>query len=354
MVVFHVITHLNLSGGERVAINIAKNGSREYEHHIVGVIGAKGVFYEGLVKELNDADVIYHQGPSVGNKLGILLFPFWFIPLVVKWRPVVLHSHTEVPDLSVFLFHIFGGWLFRGIKYVRTIHNTVLWTGWPGVGKIVERFFMRKSSNVAICISVQKSYYKYYGELPPIIYNGLEPFVAKPFPNLDGSKVNILFAGRLEWQKGVDEMLSVVRHYSGDDRFAFYIIGDGSMRLKVLEQIGVQDNVRIRNAVNNISSYLGSFDYLFMPSNHEGLPLLSIEAAMAGTPPIINDCDGLNETVPKDWPLKVRGNNVEDYIRIFDGIDNLNREKLGVKARSYVEKRFSAKDMSKAYEKFYG
>lgn len=31
MVVFHVITHLDLGGGERVAINIAKDMSKAYE-----------------------------------------------------------------------------------------------------------------------------------------------------------------------------------------------------------------------------------------------------------------------------------------------------------------------------------
>lgn len=351
--VFHIITHLDLGGAERVAANIAKNGSGDFEYHVIGVAGGSGEFHDSFCRELADRNVIVHEGPAVSNKLGIVLFPFWFLKLVRRLSPAVIHTHTEVPDLAVFLSWIFGGRLNKDVRFVRTIHNTVLWTGWAGIGCRVEKFFQSKKANVAISESVRQAYADRFGEQTPLIYNGLELSVQEPFPGTDSGKINILFAGRFESQKGVDEMVAVVSHYASDSRFLFHIIGTGTQKQKIVDSLGAQSNAVIYGTVYSIASYLGSFDYLFMPSRHEGLPLLAIESSFAKTPPIINNCAGLNETVPSDWPLMVQDNNLEEYFRIFDDLDKYDREALGVLAYEYVSARFLAEKMNREYECFY-
>lgn len=64
-------------------------------------------------------------------------------------------------------------------KYIHTIHNTELWNEWKGIGKMVERFYVKHQCNIAISLVEQE-----------------------PFPYLVENKVNVLFAGRLEHQKG--------------------------------------------------------------------------------------------------------------------------------------------------------
>lgn len=64
-----------------------------------------------------------------------------------RYKPAIVHTHTEVPDLSTYMFNFFG-WLpnWRKIKIVRTIHNTELWTDWKGIGKMVVHIqFFRKT-----------------------------------------------------------------------------------------------------------------------------------------------------------------------------------------------------------------
>jgi len=351
--VFHIISHLELGGGERVAANIAKNGSNAFEYHIVAVTRANDAFHDSFVKELEDSNVIVHEGPKVCNKLGIIVFPFWFFTIFIKWRPNVIHTHSEVPDLSVFLFYLLAGHFFKSTKYVRTIHNTELWNRWNWIGRIVEVVFQSKNANVAICQSVRESYFERYSERPPIFYNGLEKKVQLVFPGIDSGKINILFAGRFEWQKGVDEMLEVFSHYADDSRFLFHVVGSGSKKDEISRSLGNQRNVRIYDSIYSIATYLGSFDYLFMPSNHEGLPLLSIESALAGTPVIINNCAGLNETVPEDWPLAVHDNNLYQYFRIFDTINEIDRDELGQHAYAYANEKFSITKMVEEYERLY-
>lgn len=62
---------------------------------------------------------------------------------------------------------------------------------------------------------------------------------------------------------------------------------------------------------------MGSFDFLFMPSNHEGLVLTSIEASLAHTPAVVNWCPGVNESLSKEWP---RGGKRAGYPILGDNV----------------------------------
>lgn len=91
-----------------------------------------------------------------------------------------------------------------------------------------------------------------------------------------------------------------------------------------------------------------------MPSRHEGLSMLSIEASMAKLPVIANDCMGLRDTLPDDWPLKVTDNDIDQYLRLFNEVlPTADRESLGEKAHAFATENFSIEKMQKGYEEFY-
>lgn len=352
--VFHVITHFDMGGAEKVAINIAKSKSKDFEYHLVEVEKSKGSYGDALVLELKSQGIHLHRSWVSNGKLAILLFWIKFLYLVLCWKPNVIHSHTEKPDLSIYIWHRLFGWAFPQMKYIRTIHNTQLWNSWKNIGNKVEKFFQNKQSNIAISESTQSCYVQNYCcNLPPIIYNGIEEVTQRKFEGTDSLKINILFAGRLEKQKGVDIMVNVFRKFAVDDRFRFYVIGSGTLSDYVCESLVKCNNVQIIDKVFGLSSYLGSFDYLFMPSIHEGLALMPIEAAMAKTPTIINSCPGLRDTMPKDWPLAVEDNNLTEYYQIFNSLDSFDREKLGKEVYQYVKEKFDVKAMQLAYEQKY-
>ena len=351
--VFHIVTHFDLGGAETVAVNIAKSSHPGFEYHLVEVARGRGQFSDEFISDLKDSGIQYHRSFVSNKKLGIIIFPFWLIFLFLRYRPTTIHSHTEVPDLSVFLFNKLFGWLYRRTRYVRTIHNTVLWDQWGLIGRYVEPFFICHYSNVAISFSVRDSYCKKYGERPPVIYNGLMEIEQQPFMDVDHSKTNILFAGRLEYQKGVDELVEIIKRSKDHQEMVFWIVGSGSLMGKIKEMMAVTANVRYYEKIYNISSYVSSFDYLLMPSNFEGLGLMSIEASFAKVPVIINSCPGLNETLPVDWPLKVQNNSVEQYLEILGHLYNYDRQSLGMEAYQYVKSTFSVEKMQRGYEEFY-
>ena len=49
MKVFHIVTHLDLGGAERVAINIANSDNPDIEYHIVEVVRGKSDFTKQLI-----------------------------------------------------------------------------------------------------------------------------------------------------------------------------------------------------------------------------------------------------------------------------------------------------------------
>lgn len=355
MRIVQVITSFEMGGAERVAINIAKSKNPDINYYIVEVVKGQSEFSAKIKKELKDDGIIYYSSPFKNKKVGILLFCFWFCFIYARLRPSIIHSHTEIPDLSLWIFRKIA-WIFFWIhpKYVRTIHNTELWNDWKGIGHIVEKYYRKHHCNVAISASTQECYVQTYGgEKPPVIYNGLREVEQKKFAGLKPNKINVLFAGRLEYQKGIDELIAVVTALKKDNRFFFHIVGDGSMREKLYSAVRDLPNVAIYPKIYGLSEYLGFFDFLFMPSNHEGLALMPIEASFAHTPTIINSCPGLKDTLPPDWELSVEDNSVHEYVQLFTNIENYSYTYLCDKAYDFASTHFSIEKMQKEYEKLY-
>ena len=134
--VFHIISKFDLGGAERVAANIAKSGNDDFEYHVVEVLRGDSSFTHGFLDELQSAGVTCHRSvmPAfhfhfIAERIAAMLFPFRFLVLWLRYRPDVVHAHTEVPDMCVWAISRVFPWILRRVKLVRTIHNTCLWTG---------------------------------------------------------------------------------------------------------------------------------------------------------------------------------------------------------------------------------
>ena len=149
-------------------------------------------------------------------------------------------------------------------------------------------------------------------------------------------------------------MIAVVSALKDDSRFYFHVVGSGSMEPKVIAAFKGLSNVTVYQKVFGLAQYIGSFDYLFMPSNHEGLALMPIEASLAHTPSIINSCPGLKDTLPDDWPLKVNNNSIEEFIRLILSLpESINYAELADKAYNFAQEHFILKAMQQKYEHKY-
>ena len=399
MRIFHLITHFSLGGAERVAANIAESQTPGMEYHVVEIMRGRTAYTPKFIGELEKAGVRCHRSwmPDVSfhflfERIAALLFPLRMLYIMLRWRPDVIHTHTETPDLALYVFSRVFPRMLRRVKVVRTIHNTRLWTGLPRTAVWVEAFFKSLGANIAISDSVRDSYADRFGEVAPIINNGVAEVEQKDYFNAQrtkfktqnsklktqnsklkiageaennsklktqNSKLNILFAGRLEHQKGVVVLCKVLKMLAGDARFFFTIAGDGSQRTLVeqtLAEIAAEGkplNAQLVPPIFGLASYMQSFDYLFMPSEFEGLSMLSMEASLNRLPVIANACPGLADTLPADWSLLAHGNNIDDYRRIFDQLPTANRDALTQQAYAFAKERFSVRTMQERYEAWY-
>ena len=375
MRIFHLITHFSLGGAERVAANIAESQTHGMEYHVVEIMRGRTAYTPKFIAELENVGVRCHRSwmPDVSfhflfERIAALLFPLRMLYIMLRWRPDVIHTHTETPDLALYVFSRVFPRMLRRVKIVRTIHNTRLWTGLPRTAQWVEAFFKSRNANIAISDSVRDSYADRFGEVAPIINNGVaeveqkDYFNAQHSTNLNTSTpqhLNILFAGRLEPQKGVVVLCKVLKMLAGDARFFFTIAGDGSQRTLVeqtLAEIAAEGkplNAQLVPPIFGLAGYMQSFDYLFMPSEFEGLSMLSMEASLNRLPVIANACPGLADTLPADWSLLAHGNNIDDYRRIFNLLPTADRDALTQQAYAFAKERFSVRTMQERYEAWY-
>ena len=406
---FHLITHFSLGGAERVAANIAESQTHGMEYHVVEIMRGRTAYTPKFIAELEQAGVRCHRSwmPDISfhflfERIAALLFPLRMLYIMLRWRPDVIHTHTETPDLALYVFSRLFPFMLRRVKIVRTIHNTRLWTGLPRTAQWVEAFFKSCNANIAISDSVRDSYAERFGEVPPIINNGvaeveqkdyfntstpqgvhLSPvhqqhlYTSTPPPgfcrlpeqehlnisNLNTSTpqhLNILFAGRLEPQKGVVVLCEVLKMLAGDPRFFFTIAGDGSQRTLVEQTLadiasaGKPLNAQLVPPIFGLAGYMQSFDYLFMPSEFEGLSMLSMEASLNRLPVIANACPGLADTLPADWALLAHDNSIDDYRHIFNELlPTADHDALTQQAYDFAKDRFSVRTMQERYEARY-
>ena len=389
---FHLITHFSLGGAERVAANIAESQTHGMEYHVVEIMRGRTAYTPKFIAELEQAGVRCHRSwmPDVSfhflfERIAALLFPLRMLYIMLRWRPDVIHTHTETPDLALYVFSRLFPFMLRRVKIVRTIHNTRLWTGLPRTAQWVETFFKNNNANIAISDSVRDSYADRFGEVPPIINNGVAEVEQKDYFNTQqtklktqnsefkiageaennsklktqNSKLNILFAGRLEPQKGVIVLCEVLKMLAGDARYHFTIAGDGSQRTLVEQTLadiasaGKPLNAQLVPPIFGLAGYMPSFDYLFMPSEFEGLSMLSMEASLNRLPVIANACPGLADTLPADWALLAHNNSLNDYRRIFDLLPTADHDALTQRAYDFAKDRFSVRTMQERYEARY-
>lgn len=359
--VFHIISRLDIGGAERVAINIASNANEDnVEHHIVELMRARSPFTASIISELRKGNIRYHRSPLpviihwhyLFERIIACLFPLRMLWLWLRYHPDVIHSHTEMPDMAVWLsLRVMP---FINVKVVRTIHNTSLWQGLPSIGKHVERFMQQHKANIAISPYVSDAYMNAYGQRPEVIYNGMSPSKQQPYDGIIKGKINICFAGRFEKQKGIDVLCNIVKAMANDDRFHFHIFGSGRMQPLVDAELKGLKNVTVMPPLHNIASYMASFDLLIMPSRHEGLSLLAIEAALNGLPIAINHCAGLADVLPPSWPLTVTDNDIQQWLHILqDVLPHTSLTQLQASARDYATRHYSLQQMQQQYNNLY-
>lgn len=179
-----------------------------------------------------------------------------------------------------------GGWLKR---FVLTLYKPVL-----AGAKVV--FFENAGNRDTLAAT---------GVVPrgrDVVLHGagvnLEDYLSQPYPQ--EGMVRFLFVGRVMHEKGVDELFAAARRMKQTygDGVEFHIVGSFEEGYKPLmdelEQTGV---VKYHGYQSDMKHFYAMADCVVLPSYHEGMSNVLLEAAASGRPLITSDIPGCREAV---------------------------------------------------------
>ena len=368
MKIVQIIESFGLGGAEQVAVNIAVGLAKKgHECCVVSVTKHKDQSDIGdeMKARLRKHNIDFYELGGPNRRLNALIFPFRLRSFLRKWRPDLIHSHTDVPDFMVSLATRFSKY-----KKARTMHNWMLWPTHTMMGWVCESGF-RDDLIVLISEGTREAYNqlraKYH--LPASkhqvkIVNGISfNDEAHSFNHSDlvkqikeeTDKHLFCFAGRFTHQKGFDVLLDSLEKMPDSYRkkINIHAFGDGEDREMFIKRVKEdQLPVTIHPATVGVWEIFPEFDAVIMPSRYEGFGLVLVEALVGGTPVIGTGAPGLIETYPPDWPLLVP---VEDsdalsnlIMKFTDG--DFDKEQLKTIGKTWGEK-FTIDRMVNAYEK---
>ena len=161
------------------------------------------------------------------------------------------------------------------------------------------------------------------------IYNPVDferlNFYAKQTVKINIESKYIIAVGRLEQQKRLDRLIQAYAESKLKHEAKLLILGEGSLRTQLQAQIknlGLLEQVLMPGNIENPHPNIAGAEFLALSSDHEGFPMVLIEALAIGKPVISTDCaTGPNEIIQ-------HGHNgllvpVENTLALRDALDEL-------------------------------
>jgi glycosyltransferase involved in cell wall biosynthesis len=364
MRILQVVTRLGMGGAERVAEMLATGlVTRGHEVTLAAVAAVRDhEVARHMHENLVSGGVRVARGASTANaKVAAVETALRLRGTVERVRPDLVHLHTEIPEFTWAIAGL-ASRRVRRVPVVRTVHNTVLWGGWPRAGRFAER---RLGAEHVVAVSeAARAAFEAWLEAagrppaaPVVVYNGIDMAALADGPAEPRVPPRLCFAGRFEPQKGVDVLLEALGIVLGDGAaFEVALLGDGSLAPDVARATARwPDRLTVGPPAADLRSRLDAYDAILMPSRFEGMPLLAVEAMGTGVPLLATAAPGLAEVVPTWYPGRCRPGDPAEYaalLRDFLAAPAGWRDQA-VRARLETRERFSLAAMLDAYEDVY-
>ncbi|WP_309113878.1 glycosyltransferase family 4 protein [Saccharothrix sp.] len=240
------------------------------------------------------------------------------LALLRGWRPDVVHAHDWlVTHPAIALAEA------SGAPLVATVHATEAGrhSGWLSQTlnqqvHSVEWWLANRADSLITCSSAMRTEVAHLFEVDAdqvtVLHNGIEPrrwrvrsddvAAARAKYSPDGAPL-LLFFGRLEWEKGVQDLIAALPRIRRAHRGARLVVaGEGTHGQWLVEQARKH---KVRRAVDfvghlsdrELAGVLAAADAVVLPSRYEPFGIVALEAAAAGTPLVASTAGGLGEVV---------------------------------------------------------
>jgi len=298
----HLIKSLDIGGIERTTINYSNELSKNFE--FVGIFANKGIF--------NHSNLVSKRVKLLKSlvKITIYTLPIQFpllIYLINKNKINVIHYHHRIFIPLIFFLKI----IFRKIKIIYTHHSNFD----DFINKLIIADKILSISQIT-----ENDIKKYKPNSKTIRIEHQIPTILNIINNLDNNKIAFGYVGRIEKNKGIDEVLDLflrINKSTEKDKYNFYFFGNGNY-LKTLKKMINKNgltNYKIVTSEWDLSKIYGSIDIVIYPTSKiEGYGMVILEAINFGKiifiknnslvsfqfdSNLINYYDNINELVDK-------------------------------------------------------
>lgn len=183
-----------------------------------------------------------------------------------------------------------------------------------------------------------------------VVLNGagvnLEDYPYQPYPQ--EGPVRFLFVGRVMHEKGVDELFAAAKRMKQEygDSVEFHIVGSFEEAYKpVIDELEKAGVVKYHGYQSDMKPFYAMASCIVLPSYHEGMSNVLLEAAASGRPLITSDIPGCRETVENGvsgylCPAK-DADTLYDAMQRFVELSESWRAEMGRRGRERMEQKFS-------------
>lgn len=283
----------------------------------------------------------------------------FYIKQIKKIKPDVVLTYTIKPN-------IYGGIAarFLKVKYISTI---------TGLGNALNNGLKSALPHLLYRVSLKKAYHVYLQNQSNLNYMLERRILNENYSQVNGSGVNVedfaytsypkgetlifLYVGRLMKAKGIEEYLKAAatikkRH----PNTAFHIVGSLEEDYQSMIHDAQDKNIIIYHGpVLDPKPYYQKAHALIVPSYHEGLSNVLLEAGATGRPLIASNIPGCKEVIQDhETGLLFDPKNSEDLIEKLEEFIELSLEKkaaMGKKSRVFISKIYNRNSIVENYMK---
>lgn len=240
-------------------------------------------------------------------------------------------------------------------------HNTVTRFDYKWPIKILYKFLIKYVATDLVACSHAAGKYLFGKDVKVInnaistdkfIYNeSLRKKLRQQF-NID-DKFVIGHVGRFEAQKNHKFLIKLFNKYQKIDASAFLLlIGNGSLESEIKEEVkrlGLENKVKFMGNIPNVNEMYQVMDLFILPSFHEGLPVVGVEAQTAGLPCIFS-ANITEEIKCNENVVFIDLHQEQQWLDKINEYKNTTRKDL---ARNVIDGGYDIKEESKMLKEFY-
>lgn len=278
-----------------------------------------------------------------------------YAKIIKKVKPDMILTYTIKPN-------IYGGLLsrFLGIDYA--VNVTGLGTAFQKKGIIQKtviylyKFALGKAKTVFFENSDNKDFFvrnKMINISQGYVLNGagvnLDYFKFKNYPQHDNRVISFIFIGRIMQEKGIEELFGAIKKINEKNtRCILNLLGEYEEDYQfIISEYEAKGWINYYGYKEDVRELVEESDCLILPSWHEGMANVNLEAAALGRPIITSDIPGCREAVIEgETGFLCKPQNTEslyETMKKFIDLSYEERKNMGYRARIHMEKNFDRK-----------